>query len=407
MKKSILYSVLVLVLLLTPSLIFAQQSDVDPTGSQACAIINNNLKYGTRDSSGATDISILQDFLNTKNYLTAQPTGFFGRATLIAVKAFQKDNNISPTGYVGSLTRAKIKQIDCAEATTGPVATSTNYSLAGTTTPTSTPTNVVFLQAPSAGSTDSASISTASLTDAIPLTYSKLPKVLLAGQTYSVTWSNYDAPSANYNIFLYSPSNEIKPSLTENYSSVFLGYVDAKTKNLVFKIPANMHPNTDYGLYFKNKSDNNVPVSSSRDFEIKAGPATTNPVNVVPPAPSSGTNATSTTASSTDVVSIKFSMGPFAVLRPGQTYNMTWSNYDLPSADYNVFLYNELNKITPSLTENYSSVFLGFVDSKTKNITFKVPANIHQADGYALYFKNKTDNTAPVNSSSYFNIKSI
>src|ERR1035437_2639025 len=41
------------------------------------------------------------------------PTGFFGSATLKAVKNFQRANGISPTGYVATYTRAKIKEIDC------------------------------------------------------------------------------------------------------------------------------------------------------------------------------------------------------------------------------------------------------------------------------------------------------
>jgi PKD repeat protein len=43
------------------------------------------------------------------------PTGFFGRQTLNAVFLFQRANGISPTGYAGPLTRARIQVIDCAQ----------------------------------------------------------------------------------------------------------------------------------------------------------------------------------------------------------------------------------------------------------------------------------------------------
>lgn len=113
MKKYILILSL-FSLFLIPALSFAQQTEVDPTGAASCADIGQNLRYGNRDSDANNNaVSMLQDFLNTNGFLTATPTGFFGNATLKAVKAFQKSNGITPTGYVAAFTRAKIKDIDC------------------------------------------------------------------------------------------------------------------------------------------------------------------------------------------------------------------------------------------------------------------------------------------------------
>jgi peptidoglycan hydrolase-like protein with peptidoglycan-binding domain len=94
---------------------FAQTTDVDTTGANSCAIISINLRYLSRDVSGGTDVSILQDFLNGRGYLKSQPTGFFGSATRRAVIAFQNDNGLraTPPGFVGPATRAKIQAIDC------------------------------------------------------------------------------------------------------------------------------------------------------------------------------------------------------------------------------------------------------------------------------------------------------
>ncbi len=53
--------------------------------------------------------------------MTANPTGYFGVQTLKGVKAFQKAQNITPTGTVGPVTRAAIKKISCATNIPEPV----------------------------------------------------------------------------------------------------------------------------------------------------------------------------------------------------------------------------------------------------------------------------------------------
>ncbi|MBU6415411.1 peptidoglycan-binding protein [Patescibacteria group bacterium] len=79
----------------------------------ACVVITNNLTYRSRDGFTNGDVSALQDFLQIKGYLTTEPSGFFGLLTLQAVKNFQIDNNINPTGFVGYVTRGKIQQLTC------------------------------------------------------------------------------------------------------------------------------------------------------------------------------------------------------------------------------------------------------------------------------------------------------
>ena len=100
---------------LIPSISNAQQADTAPAGSNSCAVLTNNVGYGTTDAntSGGNAVSILQDFLSVHGYLNTSPTGFFGHLTMSAVESFQSANGISPTGYVGPLTRAKIQSIDC------------------------------------------------------------------------------------------------------------------------------------------------------------------------------------------------------------------------------------------------------------------------------------------------------
>lgn len=89
-------------------------ADVDTQKVQgACLDLQNNLRYRTRDASVNNEVSSFQDFLQTNGFLGSEPTGFFGMMTFKATKNFQMRNGISPTGFIGSLTRAKIKALTC------------------------------------------------------------------------------------------------------------------------------------------------------------------------------------------------------------------------------------------------------------------------------------------------------
>lgn len=131
MKKIILA---VLVSLMLPSFSFAQLADIDPTGmSSSCIVLNNNMNYRTRDISTNNEVSMLQDFLNSEGYLSVEPTGYFGLQTVAAAKKFQSASGFSPTGYVGPLTRGKIKEMTCGDTSTttsspAPITVTTNYS---------------------------------------------------------------------------------------------------------------------------------------------------------------------------------------------------------------------------------------------------------------------------------------
>jgi peptidoglycan hydrolase-like protein with peptidoglycan-binding domain len=68
----------------------------------AHAAFEQNLRVGAR----GTSVVELQNELIDEGFLTpGRNTGFFGPATLQAVKDYQKDNSLPPTGYVGPLTR--------------------------------------------------------------------------------------------------------------------------------------------------------------------------------------------------------------------------------------------------------------------------------------------------------------
>ncbi len=116
MKK---YLKISLVFILLFSFVLAPNLAKAQTGSGStseCIDLQNNLKFGDRDINKKGEVTILQKYLKSQGYLSVNPSGYFGTSTLKAVLNFQKANNIKPAlGFVGSLTKEKIKDLSCAE----------------------------------------------------------------------------------------------------------------------------------------------------------------------------------------------------------------------------------------------------------------------------------------------------
>ncbi|MDO8435294.1 MAG: peptidoglycan-binding domain-containing protein [bacterium] len=85
------------------------------TTKTSCVSLLKNLRYRSRDVQTSGEVSSLQAYLQVRGYLDSEPTGFFGSLTLEAVKKFQSANlgADNATGFVGALTRAKIKALSC------------------------------------------------------------------------------------------------------------------------------------------------------------------------------------------------------------------------------------------------------------------------------------------------------
>ena len=88
--------------------------DVDPNGqASSCVTLVNNLRYKMKDATTDGEVTSLQDFLIANNFMSGESTGYFGAGTLKAVKLFQMKKGLSPTGYVGPLTRENVKKMSC------------------------------------------------------------------------------------------------------------------------------------------------------------------------------------------------------------------------------------------------------------------------------------------------------
>ncbi len=92
--------------------------------ASACVNLTSNIALSSLDSNYPTpDVTTLQTFLVSKSLLTATPNGIFGPKTQTAVKAFQGANGLEATGYVGTSTRGKIKDISCGTSSASTVVT--------------------------------------------------------------------------------------------------------------------------------------------------------------------------------------------------------------------------------------------------------------------------------------------
>lgn len=58
------------------------------------------------------DVTELQSTLKKLGYFHITPTGYYGTITKNAVIQFQRDFNVSDTGFTGPLTRAKLSEVD-------------------------------------------------------------------------------------------------------------------------------------------------------------------------------------------------------------------------------------------------------------------------------------------------------
>ena len=83
------------------------------TPAIGCIDLKTNFGWGASDgSTGGQQVTKLQKFLVSQGY-DLEIAGVFGGNTHRAVRTFQSRNTIEVTGFVGPLTRARIKELTC------------------------------------------------------------------------------------------------------------------------------------------------------------------------------------------------------------------------------------------------------------------------------------------------------
>jgi len=110
MKKQIIAAGFFSLALLFPAFSGAQAQMMQPQAAyDRCAVFNRDFGFGSRNRHDGDDISALQQ------YLGISPTGYFGSLTRAKLRAFQASRGISATGYFGPLTRQSIVTLMCGQ----------------------------------------------------------------------------------------------------------------------------------------------------------------------------------------------------------------------------------------------------------------------------------------------------
>ncbi len=136
MKNHVLHALAAIIFIgsLTGTSYAQTAGDVAPSTAAACIDLTVDLTYGQTSSN----VTTLQQFLVEEGFLTVAPSGYFGNATLNAVKAFQTQKGILSSGYVGPITRAAIKTASGCTGSAGSTTGSSAGSTSGSVTPTIT-----------------------------------------------------------------------------------------------------------------------------------------------------------------------------------------------------------------------------------------------------------------------------
>ena len=122
MKKYIVSLITFIALFYSGNVAFAQNLNDGDISNDVCINLQTSiLRFKSNDASTNGEVSLLQDFLIEKGYLTGSPTGFYGRMTVNAVKSYQREIGVSPTGNVGPLTNSFIMRETCDGAQPLPV----------------------------------------------------------------------------------------------------------------------------------------------------------------------------------------------------------------------------------------------------------------------------------------------
>ncbi|MEI6042594.1 MAG: peptidoglycan-binding protein [bacterium] len=375
MNKKIFLSLLLLIVI--PLVGFAQQADVDPQGDSLCVSIFNNLRYRATDANTNAEVSVLQDFLQAGGYLKSNPVGFFGIMTTAAVKKFQKENNISPTGYVGPITRQKIKDQSCSTSSdvVFPVAPKipTSTTPIVNRTPTQTPvtppvtSTTISLLSPNGG------------------------EKLVSGSAIPITWSLLPAKNEGLSIYYITEENYQKSIIgsqkTIPSSAVYLG---KSTSGYYWQIPTNLSGAYRILLAYTPSVQGNSSIASYIDysdsyFKIAPPPVANTPttsfINVI--SPNGGE-----VIKQGSVVRIKWNApgidSVYIKLRKG---NDTYHN---PNPDYN----------------SYEASIALRVNANEGYFDWKVPTSLPDGKDYAIRVLDLNGGNISDDSNGYFTISS-
>jgi hypothetical protein len=318
----------------------------------SCVNLKNNMSYGTRDVSVNGEVTVLQDFLESNNYLSTSLTGFYGFMTVNAVKAFQSANNISPVGNAGSITRAEIASLTCGNTT--------NVAI--------NPISSTVL------------VSNSAFTQSITVTYPNGGETIALGSKDSDFKTEWTSSNISGNVDVYLSSQDGSMCLIKQNVAINQGYLTATLGNN-YQCPGTTNHITS-GQYkvVLDVSGTKITDSSNNYFTVKTSTVT----------------STQTTVSTPSII-VTYPQTGNALDNSGQKSNgsianIQWTSSNLGNSNVDITLYNSsgVSKLIATNVPNTGNYVWAYDPSLT-NGQYKIVIKPYSKD-------------APVAGTGYFTI---
>ncbi len=332
MKNHVLHALAAIIFIgsLTTTSYAQTAGDVAPSTAAACIDLTSNLSYGQASSV----VTQLQQFLIEEGLLTVNPSGYFGNATLNAVKTFQTQKGILSSGYVGPITRAAIKVASgCTGATSATSGTSSG-STSGVTPA------ITFKVNGSAG-----------------------PVTVAHGTNLNFTWSsNASVTGCRVGVPLsigttrtFSPSSGTAGSLT----SVPKSLTPTTYQTLYGTAPSTANLQVDYSMSCSH-SDPSIGLLTDTvrvtSVPSASAPATSVPATSVPTTPVAPVASTPTIPTTGDAKILSFDRGSSNYIA-GQPVTLSWTTTNAEYCLINVDSTDGASSVSTNLPLNGSKVY--------------------------------------------------
>ncbi len=249
-----------------------QPADIDPQGTtaNACVDLTLNLRYKDTDAKTDGQVSQLQDYLISQGYMGGVPTGYFGVLTFAAAKKIQRAYGFAQTGYVGPLTRGKIKELSCS-TTTGESSDVNIYKKNVIDQPTPKPPMPIDPSTKPPVSYTTPTIVVPPSAPASPSVVTESPRIVLinpasskAGGTITITGSRFNTFGANTVLFKNQNTGVV---------GIYSGVATIET-DLVVTVPTTL-PAGPYEVILNNQKNG----SNGFLFKIEESTPTVRPYN--------------------------------------------------------------------------------------------------------------------------------
>jgi peptidoglycan hydrolase-like protein with peptidoglycan-binding domain len=310
----------------------------NPSGASGCVSLSQYLLWGSVDATTNNEVGALQDYLVSSGLLDSVSVGIghgiFGHYTEAAVKLFQQNNGIAPTGTVGPITRAKIAALTCGSAS----AQSSSSAATGSTTPASAE-SVVSTSTP-------VSPAQSSNAQSIQLLSPNGGESIAIGKAYTITWTSSNIGNTPVSLYLETKGQS---GDVEVYKPIA---TDLQGAQYVWNVDNSITPDTYLIKIVTDPTGATPPVEDESDAVFSIIPAVT---QVETSGGGGGGSSTGPSAGTPAILALNPSSGPVGTVvtvsgsgfSPSDTVNFSWGVINTTSSDGATLTFTVPSSIAP------------------------------------------------------------